>query len=101
MDLKSIKGALKSAAGKASKAAQEAGISAYASAKAAASNAASTATGALKCTRDYDLGAPVVASGGPGCLFTIVDGTRRGKGGMGLELCLPFPRVLDHACPFY
>ena len=81
MDLKSIKGALKSAAGKASKAAQEAGISAYASAKAAASNAASTATGALKCTRDYDLGAPVVASGGPGCLFTIVDGTRRGKGG--------------------
>ena len=41
MDLKSIKGALKSAAGKASKAAHEAGISAYASAKGAVANAAS------------------------------------------------------------
>ena len=81
MDLKSIKGALKSAAGKASKAAHEAGISAYASAKGAVANAASTATGALRCTREYDLDAPVAASGGPGCLFTVVDGTRRGKGG--------------------
>ena len=81
MDLKSIKGALKSAAGKASKAAHEAGISAYASAKGAVTNAASTATGALRCTREYDLDAPVAASGGPGCLFTVVDGTRRGKGG--------------------
>lgn len=81
MDLKSIKGALKSAAGKASKAAHEAGISAYASAKGAVANAASTATGALRCTREYDLDAPVAASGGPGCLFTVVDATRRCKGG--------------------
>ena len=81
MDLKSIKGALKSAAGKASKAAHEAGISAYASAKGAVANAASTATGALRCTREYDLDAPVAASGGPGCLFSVVDATRRGKGG--------------------
>ena len=81
MDLKSNKGALKSAAGKASKAAHEAGISAYASAKGAVANAASTATGALRCTREYDLDAPVAASGGPGCLLSVVDATRRGKGG--------------------
>lgn len=83
MDFAKLKGAFHSAKAKAEQAVEKnvPGLKqklagAFESAARTTGDISATAGGALKCSREYDLG-PIVASAGPGCIFSIHHGTRR------------------------